>query len=233
MKQFDLRVLRQRLLGPTGYEFFLSDRVSEAREVGGLASSGHTFINQAIACVLVDLPDPARSLFAKGRDWINEAISSEERPDPYFPHGTEAIWYGDLALANWYLVRAEDKHLLDRCVDHQIEYLKTAVGVDPVAVDLVAVDLLLALRCDELFSLTSSSLKSGSLGRLRPESATALKWCEVGRDQSIHLVRDLLKKSSRNWVARGHYQRPVKWLRLLARPHEDPACTVKRVLDFI
>lgn len=230
MKDFSLDALRERLLGPTGFEFFLSDSMVEAREVGGLASSGHAFIGQAIGCVLVGFLKPAEQLFVKARDWINEAISLQETPDPYFPHGTEAIWYGDLATAEWFLTGEEDLSLLNRCVDHQVDYLDTGVGDDLGSVGLAAVDFLLASRCKDLedFTMDKSTPRKG--GSSASELDMALHWCDSERTEDL---RAFMAQKTRRWLENGHYQRSLKWIRLGNGGNPAPPDTIKEVLQFL
>ena len=96
--QFDPDAIRQRLLGPTGYEWSLASDFARAQSVGGLGSSAEFDLCTAIECLLVGFDEPAERLLSFALEWVGVAIASGEAPERYFPNGTEASWYETRAV---------------------------------------------------------------------------------------------------------------------------------------
>jgi len=65
---------------------------------------------------------------------------------------------------------------------------------------------------------------------LDSELAMAFYWCDLAR---VDDLREFLDNNTRRWLEKGHYQRPVKWIRLIGRGKSAPADVTKKVLKHI
>lgn len=231
--QLDWNELRNRLTGPLGYEFALCDSLEQAQGAHGLASSAHAFLNEGIACVLVDLDEPAQQLFLKAREWLSLAISTEERPEPYFPHGTEAIWYSDLALVEWLGGGETPQAALKSCIEHHLEYLSAEAGQDPVAIGLAAVDFVTAQECDSYMNLLKKCRRCDDISDIpRNERQMAKLLCQGERSGIARMLDRFLRKNVASWLKRGHYSTGLRWVRVRQPQEALPFAVAKTMRRY-
>ena len=243
--RIDLSNLRSRLEGDSGYRFCLADCISEVREIGGLASSAHAFVGTGVQCLLVGLSDPAAALFEKAEKWLELAIATDERPQPYFPDGTEAMRLGDLALCRWLSRNRHDQTTLLEAATASESYLRT----DKVIRDSVAVGLSLWVFVDaglfeKVIAICSEAQINmpASTSRLRGEASmslvlasSALQASDIALDLEASR-RSFLKHNVTPWIRRGQTVRLGAWCKTLLWDRSavsSPANTVRKILEYI
>ena len=85
--------ISEQLLGRTGYEWTLADPLCRRQVAGGLGGTANSNLGTAIQCLLVGFDEPAGRILQRALEWVEIAIASGERPQRYFPDGTEALFF--------------------------------------------------------------------------------------------------------------------------------------------
>jgi hypothetical protein len=136
--RFDPKVRRERLQGTSSLpRLLLEQSLAETAELTALGSRSDAMLTSAIYCLLVGLDVPAQELLERTREWLDIAIATEEKPQDYFPHGTEASRYSDRALCHWLLTNEHDDETYRRLVEEQDADLGTGGGSSRETIDLV------------------------------------------------------------------------------------------------
>ena len=160
--RFDPIAISERLLGPTGYEWSFSTRLCRSSGRWRPWELSSLKLRTAIECLLVGFDEPAERLLKLALEWVRVSIDSNERPERYFPDGTEALSYHTKALCNWLLLNWHDSDSFHHFVEYEDRWLgefhsrskdKTVVSfVLPTYVDAGAFE-----RALELFRISPAS----------------------------------------------------------------------------
>lgn len=81
-------------------------------------------LGSAIACYTVGLDDAGSQLLGKTIDWLQEAISTNERGLRYSADWTEAVRYLDYALCEWLLSSEHCHESYRHMANHLANYLR-------------------------------------------------------------------------------------------------------------
>lgn len=210
---FSIEEARADLTGSLGYSFDLESSLEQAGKNSGLASSAHAFINTSIKCYLAGLDIPGDELAKKAINWLQAAISNKEVPKRYFPEGTEAARLYDMSLAKW-LIGEKDTVVLQESIRRSENYFSGSAGRDPVSMKLTLIEYLDAGRCELIRTHANAVWKNAK--KLPYEVVKILDICDGNwPTEEIHPeVISLLKRMSKDWLARGHYDYFAKWVKV-------------------
>ena len=236
--QFNPDAIRERLLGPIGYEWSLASDFDDAQSVGGLGSSAGSKLCTAIECLLVGFDEPGERLLRFALKWVEVAIASNEGPQRYFPNGTEASFFQTKALCNWLLSNQNDAESFERYLEFEDRYVSTpSVGKDKVSVSLILPTYVDAgdFTTLEIFRNVPRLSPPTSL-TVRGEAAMS---CVVSqhrlgvrysRAEFETIAARFLKMHVENWLANGHWDRAAEWMKIVHWNHADPPISAKQAL---
>jgi hypothetical protein len=237
--QFNPIAIKERLLGPIGYEWSLADDFAEAEAVGGLGSSAESKLRTAIKCLLVGFDEPAVRLLKLALEWVEVAIASDERPERYFPNGTEALFFQTKALCNWLLLNWHDAESFHHYVVHEDRYLadprasrdKAEVSfVLPTYVDAGAFE-----RALEIFGhVPRLSPPTSSIVRGEAAMAYVVSQHRLGLQYSHAefeaIAGRFLKMHVDNWLVSGHWDTAAEWMKIIHWNNAKPPISAKQAL---
>ena len=236
---FDPIAIRERLLGPTGYEWSLASDFADAQSVGGLGSSGKSKLRTAIECLLVGFDEPGERLLKFALEWVEVAIASGERPARYFPNGTEASFFQTKALCNWLLSNQHDAESFERYLEFEDRYVSTpSIGKDKVSVSFILptyVDAGAIERALEIFRNTPR-LSPPTSSTVRGEAAMAyvVSQFRLGlqytRTEFETIATRFLKMHVDKWLANGHWDCAAEWMKIVHWNNAQGPITAKQAL---
>jgi len=237
--QFNPIAIKERLLGPTGYEWSLAHDFAEAEAVGGVGSSAGANLCTAIECFLVGFDEPAERLLKVALDWIEVAIATDERPKRYFPNGTEALFLRTRALCNWLLSNRQDAESFRQFVEFEDRYLADPrAGRDKVEVSFVLptyVDAGAFKRALELFR-NIPRLSPPTSSTIRGEAAMAYVvshhrlGLQYGQAEFEAIAARFLRIRVDNWLSNGHWDRTAEWMKIIHWNNTEPPISAKQAL---
>ncbi len=237
---FNPHELKERLLGDFGYEWSLEDRFDEVKRIGGLASTADADLAVAIQCLLVGFDDAAERLLHKAVKWVQAAIAENERPQRYFPNGTEASRFHTLALCNWLLHAEHDTESFREFMSYEDSYLASSMaGKDKLSVSFVLPGYVNAGAFDralEIFERTRGLSAPKTLGALRSEGAMAyvISRHRLGLQYSEHEVAAatarFLTRNMDDWLGRGHWVTAAEWTKIVYWNGNEESLSPKQAL---
>jgi hypothetical protein len=220
---FDPICKRDLLLGDCGYEWSLSKSYGYAWAKNALGAVANSNLSTAIECLLVGFDEPAERLLKRAAEWSQEAIVAHEKPDRYFPHGTEAANFYTLALSSWLLCNKHNSDAYRQFVEHENRYLlnskagKNRAEVSfnlPKYVDAAAFEPAL-----EIFARTPRLRPPQSLV-LRGEAAISYVLCryqpglQYNREEVDRTTTRFLRANVDTWLGDGGWTGTATWMKI-------------------
>lgn len=237
--RFDREVARELLLGSTGFEWALAADFARAKAVGGLSGNAAANLRTAVECLLVGFDEPAERLLERALEWVQVAIDSGERPQRYFPNGTEALFFHTRALCNWLLLDWHDSDSFGQFVEHEDQWLANSKsGKDKTAVSIVLptyIDAGAYERASELFrSIPRLSPPTSLVVRGEGAMAYVVSQYRLGLQYSQAefqaIAARFLKMHVDNWLDDGHYDTAAEWMKIIHWNNSDPPISAKQAL---
>lgn len=237
--KFDPDTIRNELLGSTGYEWSLASDFADAKAAGGLGSSARSDLRTAIQCLLVGFDQPARRLLKFALEWVEVAIASDERPERYFPNGTEASRYETRALCNWLLSNQHDAESFDQFVAFEDRYLADArAGRDKVSVSFVLPTYVDAGAFEHALEIFQNvpRLSPPTSSTIRGEAAMAYVVSQhrlglrYSRAEFEAIAARFLKMHVDKWLANGHWDRAAEWMKIVHWNNAKPPISANQAL---
>src|ERR1700682_3298458 len=239
MAKFNVDHERLLLLNPIGgYEWSMNHSFEDAQKADGLTGSAHFDLGLAIDCLLVGFDGPAEQLLDQATQWVGVAIESGERPQHYFPDGTEADRFETLALCNWSLFNKHDSQSLQQFVTYNDQYLNRQKRLDKVSVSLgIApyVDAGAFERILELFDTTPGLRPPTTLSpRNEAQMAYIVSRHHLGLQYSREDVQTatakFLKRNIDPWLTGGDAVSAAQWMKVLHWNDSDRSLSAKQVI---
>ena len=243
---FKLSIQKEMLLDPVGgFDWHLQADFDDAKADCGVGSSARAFLGEAILCSLVGFEDPARRLFEKSSEWIRAAIEMNERPERYFPGGTEADRFRTQSLCNWFLTNKHDAESLQKFVQHNDVYLNSQVKKDKVGVSLALVTYLDARAFERALEIFKSTAGLTAPTKIYPSNESDMSYIfsrhilegKFNLNDIDVVIKWFLKRNIERWLCEGHMVRAVEWLKVLFWNETERAISAEKVLmrsfDFI
>jgi hypothetical protein len=222
--RFDPARKREFLLGDCGYEWSLAMSYDYAKAERALGAAANSELSTAIECLLVGFDEPAERLLKRAVEWSQQAIAAHEKPDRYFPHGTEAANFYTLAFSSWLLCNKNNSDAYEQFVEHENRYLlnskagKNRAEVSfnlPKYVDAAAFEPAL-----EIFARTPRLRPPQSLV-LRGEAAISYVLCryhlglQYNREEVDRTTTRFLRANVDTWLGDGGWTGTATWMKIL------------------
>jgi hypothetical protein len=230
-RNFSPEESRGYLVGPDGLARQLAHRFEDSKAVAGLGAHARSDVNTAIECLLVGFDEPARQLLETAGEWIRIAISANERPERYFPGGTEASRWGTLTLCDWLLSNEHDAESYRRYAEFEDRYLSDR----SVARDKAEVSYVLPVYADagmfergmEIFHATPglsppSSTNIAGEGRMSYVVSRHRLGLQYNRAELEAMATRFLRRNVDGWLADGHWSRAARWMKIIHWNGADP-----------
>jgi len=204
----------------------LTQSFAETQRVGGLASSADTDLDVVIQCLLVGFDEAAKKILKKAYDWLQVAISTEEKPRHYAQDGTEAQRFQTLSLCNWLLEGVHDMKNLQRFVAHEDRFLvASGLSKDKVEIALISHNYLDAgalERALELITKTRGLSLPEELTSIRNEAQMVYVLCrhrlglDHWSDAELQTAEEkFLTRKMNGWLIDGHFGRAAEWMKII------------------
>jgi hypothetical protein len=236
---FEPTAIREELLGSTGYEWSLAHDFAEAKAAGGLGGSAHSKLGTAIECFLVGFDEPAERLLRLALKWVEIAIATGERPERYFPNGTEALFFHTKALCNWLLLDVHDAEGFHHFIEHEDLWLANSrSGSDKPVISIVLptyVDAGAFERALEIFRNTPR-LSPPKSWTVRGEAAMAyvVSQYRLGLQYTPTefetIAARFLKMHVDRWLADGHLDTAAEWMKIVHWNDAAPPISARQAL---
>lgn len=242
---FNIERERELLRGPVGFAHYLGWSFEESVCDRSLSQSGTMLLGMAVNCVLVGFDNEARELLRKAKEWLENAIGSQERPRQYFPGGTEALRHQDLALCNWLLNDMDDRENLDAAVRNKELYYGTEKQ-DRISISIILPVYIDAGRYEQALSLFEQywgNKRPANVNRIRGEAAmsyvlAAASLHNVYSDDEVQAAfKSFLTHKVPDFLDHGNYPAVARWLKI-AFWNDNPARTsafetVRKCYDYL
>jgi hypothetical protein len=237
--QFDPEANKRLLQGPLGYERLLTRDFADAQSVGGVGHTAAAMLDAAIECLLLGFDEPAERLLRFALEWVEIAITTNERPETYFPNGDEAMRYETRSLARWLLFGLHDIEGYERYVEFEDRYLadpiagrnKTEVSfVLPSYIDAGAFE-----RAIEIFHNTPRLSPPTSL-TVRGEGAMAYVVArhrlglQYSQAEFETIATRFLKTNVNSWLTCGRWDTAARWMKIIHWNAAEPPISAKEAL---
>ncbi|MEN6307877.1 MAG: hypothetical protein ABFD91_08995 [Anaerohalosphaeraceae bacterium] len=230
MKSFSIEELKSIIDQDTGYRLAINDSYTEAKIVGGLASSAGADVTIAINCILVDYNEKAIRLAEKAYQWLKEAIEQKEQPklrDFVYPEdvicGPEPMRYEDMTLLYWLLNNKQDTDSFEKYVEYEDHYLQNPKMYDKWNIHLTLPTYLdggYYGRALEIFNKTPGLKPPVDPGRIKNEGGMVYVLAKhyMGQDYTEEQVKSalngFLNRNVNGWLVNGHSARAARWMKL-------------------
>jgi hypothetical protein len=223
MSKFNPDRERRRLMKNGVIALYLAGVETKIARDRALASWGASSLRVATYSVIVGLDQAAIALLDQANRFIARAIEEDERPERYFPHGTEAERATDFALCCW----------LRNSLCHENTYavfssemrlsLSTMGLLDKLDLEGIAAQVVDAGEYAwmlELFAGTRGVRPPAKPGAVRTEAETAYVIAkhkleqEYTRPEVDAALERLLGLKMDQWLSEGHVTTAARWLKI-------------------
>ena len=238
-EQFDPEKRREMLLNPIGgYEWSLRNSFDDAQACGGLGGSADSKLGRAVQCSLVGFDEPAERLLKQAAQWVQVAIASDERPQRYFPGGTEASRFETLALCHWLLDNRHDAENLRRFVEYKDLYLNGKKHADKVGVSLGIAAYVDAGAFQRTLEIVNGTRGLSPPKTLAPRNETQMAYILSSNHLGLGYTPDdvraattkLLSRNINAWLTDGDAVRAAQWLKVIHWNDTDRSLSAKQTL---
>jgi hypothetical protein len=238
-ERFNPEKVREFLVGIYGYERFRKRDLADIQSRAALGAVADSSVTESIECLLVGFDEPARHLLEKALEWVQIAIAANERPQPYFPDGTEAFRFGTLTLCKWLLFNEHDTESYSRYAEFEDRYLSDRiVGRDKTEVSFVLsqyVDAGLFERALEIFQATPglsppTSLTIQGEARMSYVVSRYRLGLQYTAAEFESVATRFLSRNVDEWLGTGRSSRAARWMKVIHWNGADPPITAKNAL---
>ncbi len=232
---FDPKRLRK---GLHEYLIALAENASldEARRGECIGSVGNHLLHIALQCILVGEFAIAKTVLAKVRRFLQEAIEKGEHDTP----GLRFV-LDNYSLTSWLVEGRDDKSSLRECVALREKWFQGKGNLNRTEMQLSLLPYLQSGQLDTLMA------RYESVGLTKPKSLRHIKgegtMCYVlarhrlgldyTDDEISQALQTFLKRCMEDWLF-GHYCTVARWMKIAHwKPGDDPIATVLRCYDYL
>jgi hypothetical protein len=237
--RFNPAKVREFLVGIYGYERFRKRDLADTQSRAALGAVADSSVSESIECLLVGLDEPARYLLGKAFEWVQIAIAANERPQWYYPNGTEALRFSTLTLCDWLFSNQHHAEGYRRYAEFEDGCLADrSYARDRAEVSLVLpvyVDAGLFERVLEIFQATpglSPPTSSAIQGEAR--MSYVVSRYRLGLQYTAAefnaMTTKFLNRNVDAWLGEGHWSRAARWMKIIHWNGADPPITAKEAL---
>jgi hypothetical protein len=237
--RFNPEKVREFLVGIYGYERFRKRDLADIQSRAALGAVADSSVTESIECLLVGFDEPARHLLEKALEWVPIAIAANERPQRYFPNGTEASRFETLTLCKWLLFDEHDAESYSCYAEFEDRYLSDRfVGRAKTEVSFVLpqyVDAGLFERVLEIFQANPGLSPPTSLtiqGEARMSyvvSRYRLGLQYTAAEFNV-MTTKFLNRNVDAWLGEGHWSRAARWMKIIHWNDAEPPISAKEAL---
>lgn len=242
MRPFSLTKIRQQLDSEIGIANYLGKSLEEFTAINAVMPMSCALLGEGVRCILVGYDDAGHELLAKAKEWLEYAVSIEEKPRIYFRGGTEAGRFSYLALCTWLVEDVHDEESLLK----EVEWQNLSFSEDRIVkgeLNLALPSYVDAGEFRQAVELFESKFKAPkSLKSIRSEGAMAyvIAKAKLGEDYSTSDVADAVERFFRykfpEFMKDGQYIPLAHWTKIaywndkqaLSAPE-----TVRKCLDYL